>query len=189
MPAYDTRPAPGRTIVGATIAAKALRKDIRTIRAMITNGTLQGVCEQAASRRRWYVYADQLEHDTPARDTPAVDVAEQARLSEENAHLRARLANAEEVNRSLLGSKAVLLDALRSYQAGAEQAAASQAALEEVLSLQRSATTSFQSSSNQLAEAFSELRDALATFTTPDDPRDLTSGRLPPSTGSDASRP
>ncbi|UBV21690.1 MULTISPECIES: hypothetical protein [Mycolicibacterium] len=169
--AYDTHPQQGRAYVSAANAAKVLRKDVRTIRAMITNGTLEGVCEQAASRSRWHVYADQLE---PRNQRPAHHDSDQvARLIEENAQLRARVANAEETTRSLLGAQAVLLDALRDYRTGSEQTVAAQAALEEAVKLQRAAASSFQSSSNQFAEAFSAMRDIVAAHNTPDDARDL----------------
>lgn len=176
--AYDTHPQPGRAVVSAAHAAKLLHKDVRTIRTMITSGSLRGVREAAGSRFRWLVYADQLQSQSTPSTAGIHQSPDRSLLAEENAQLRAKLADAEEANRSLLGAQAVLLDALRSYRQGSEQILAAQAALEEVVALQRSATTSFQSSSNQFAEALSAMRDVIAAATTPSDARDLTSERL-----------
>lgn len=172
--AYDVHPEPGRALVGAAEAAAVLRRDVRTVRTMITTGALEGVRLTSGTRHRWYVYADQVSAQTPRRRRAQLSTAAQERLIEENAELRARVANAEETTRSLLGVQAILMDALRAYRTGSEQVVAAQSKYDEIFALQRDALSSFQSSSNQFAEALSATRDILAAQATPDDPRSIT---------------
>lgn len=132
--ALETRPQVGRPAMTAPEAARVMRLDVRTVRKLIAAGQLAGGAQTGpGSRRRWYVYVDQLPGSgalpstTSPVDPHASEIAalrdENARLHAENTHLhdtnadlRAQLVSAEETNRQLLAAQATLREAVTGFQ-------------------------------------------------------------------------
>lgn len=87
-------PQRGRETVSANRAAKMLRKDRRTVQAMIEAGDLAGGIYPGGKQNRWWVYLDQLIETAPRTDHAAL-LAQNAELIAEAKDLRRRLATAE----------------------------------------------------------------------------------------------
>ena len=157
-------PAQGRPWVSSRRAAQLLRRDARTVRNMVREGDLEGGRQQAGT---WFVYTDQPPFAT-TKDAPNL-ADENARLVDENAHLRARAEAAEEANRVLLTTQATLLGALADYQQGTDSVSKALEAERERSDLYYQAAQSYRRSSDSLTAVVSAFRDLSAANSIPDD--------------------
>ncbi|WP_255785859.1 hypothetical protein [Mycobacteroides abscessus] len=98
-------PQRGRATVSANKAAKLLRKDRRTVQAMIEVGDLVGGIYPGGKQNRWWVYLDQLVETPPSGDHAAL-VARNAALVAENTQLKAQVAETHGLRTRLTAAEA-----------------------------------------------------------------------------------
>jgi hypothetical protein len=137
---------------------------------MVTQGELEGGCRVVNERRRWFVYADQLQPaQMPATDghQHVADVNEALRT--ELAAARAAASTAEEANRLLTASQANVDTAFNEYRKATDESIALANEYRALLDRYSSAAAGFRSSAEGFAAALSNYRDILALLMTPDD--------------------
>jgi hypothetical protein len=186
--AIESRPQLGRPVIGAGEAARILRRDVRTVRRMVESGDLDGGATAGPTKKRWYVYADQipaaLAMATPTQHLPSSP----STGGDEVADLKAEIVTLKEVNRLLTASNALSLAALEDYKAAADgyrkaadgyraSAEGNQAAADGY----REAAQKYQSAADGFHGALVHHRDAVAQYTTPGHLGDLSAIRPDPS--------
>lgn len=184
----ETSPEPGRPVMTAREAARVLQRDPRTIRRMIRSGELAGGADPGGQRRRWYVYTDQISSSGHKGSRPAdADSSLQAdnqRLRDENADLRARLISSEEAYRVVLASQATMREALADYQKSVDDLLAGTTGFREAAGHFQSAAAGLQSSNAKLNAIVGAYSDALHQHLIPGHPGSLvldeTAAPLPP---------
>lgn len=146
-PGVETVPT-STDIVSLRVAARILGRDHRTVRAMITKGTLRGGAEPQPQRLRWYVYRDALPASTTPPPSPQIDD-----LTAVVAGQAARILTLEHNNRLLAGAVEDLLDGFEHYKAGAEASL--------------NAAHHFEAAAAKYGDSLRAHRDALAQHMTP----------------------
>lgn len=170
MTMTETSPDPGRPVMTAREAGRVLRKDPRTIRRMIESGELAGGAEPGAQRRRWFVYADQVDsrpgktHTAPAPSTRASDDLQRETIDD----LRGRLAKSEETVRLLLATQATMREALADYQRSVDDLLSGTTAFRDAASHFQNASANLHASNTKLNDVVNAYSDALTQHSIPD---------------------
>ncbi|MBY6388575.1 helix-turn-helix domain-containing protein [Rhodococcus erythropolis] len=171
----ETSPEPGRPVMTAREAGRVLRKDPRTIRRMIESGELAGGAEHGAQRRRWFVYADQVDpHSGKSHSASAPEVrATDDRLRADIDDLRGRLASSEETVRLLLASQSTMREALADYQRSVDDLLSGTTAFRDAAAHFQNAAANLHGSNTKLNAVVDSYSDALTQHNIPDNARTL----------------
>ncbi len=172
-------------------AAKILGKDWRTVKKLVEAGTLEGGSALVAKRRRYFVYADQLEHvdnrQSSGRDRQLLDTidalqrelalsrAAAASAREAEARAQAAASSAQETNRLLQANQAILLSAVKDFHDASDDTAGLVDDYRALTDRHWSISGKYRSSASNFAQAADNFQDILGRLLTPDDVSALTS--------------
>lgn len=182
-------PQRGRATVSANKAAKLLRKDRRTVQAMIEVGDLVGGRYPGGKQNRWWVYLDQLVETPPAGDHAAL-VARNAALVAENTQLKAQVAETHGLRARLTAAEAKIafqaeeLASMRSSNielnasmgallAAAEKRREGHRQAQDAVNSAMASATSYEQAGAELYKVISGLQNTLSPHLSPSNLADM----------------